>query len=161
VKIIVTFLNGTQYWTDLIKLNAQRASEVLSDPAFITHVRCGPRFDYCAHTPEEVASVIASAGEVVVNVGFYSKWWSKAIAYEQDGVVYFNTRKEAYGAGSPGNIAHEFTHKLGFVHCGNSSRGNANTVPYRIGNEVDLWGTVTSGIMAQGSDNAGAIRNVT
>ena len=137
MRIIVQFLGGTQYWQDKITANAAQASAILSDPAFIAKIRAWPGFDFTGETPDQIADKIQNAGEVTIKVGFYSKWWTRAIAYEQDGAVYFNTRKESYGAGSKGNIAHEVTHALGYEHNGNAAAGNLNTVPYRIGEWAD------------------------
>lgn len=138
MNIKVNFLNGNQYWRDKVNASAARASAVLSDPAFIAKVRAWPGFDFTHKTPAQLADMIQNAGDVQINVGFYRGWfWSKAIAYEANGAVEFNTRKEAYGAGSPGNLSHELMHALGESHNGNQLAGNENCVPNRIGQWVD------------------------
>jgi hypothetical protein len=140
MKIIVSFLNGSRYWQDLVLENAAKASAALSDPKFIAKVRTWPGFDFTSSTPAQVGDVLEDAGDVVIKVGFYKGWWwSRAIGYEQDGAIYFNTRKEAYGAGGVGNIAHEVMHFLGFSHDGNSPAGQENTVPWRIGQWAADW----------------------
>lgn len=147
MRIIVNFLSGNSYWQDLVTQNAAVASERLSDPNFIAWIRSLPGFDNTYDTAAQVADKIENAGEVQINVGFYSSLFTRAIAYEADGGVYFNTRKEKYGAGSVGNIVHETMHAppFNYQHNGNSPVGNQNTVPWRVGNEADTW-TPTAGI---------------
>jgi hypothetical protein len=139
LKLKVNFLSDNCYWEKKVSRNADLASDILSDPAFIAKVASWPHFDYCVHSPAQVAKLIENAGDVFINVGFYSKRWTKAIAYEVDAGIFFNTRKEAYGAGDIGNLVHEVMHKLGLSHNGNSSSGNENTAPYRIGQWASEW----------------------
>jgi hypothetical protein len=139
MKLEIEFLGGSCYWIEKIKRNAARAEEVLSSQAFLERVRKHPSFDHTKDGSEQVAHAIEAAGAVKIRVGFYSKWWTRAIAYEADGAIYFNTRKEGYGAGSVGNIAHEVMHALGYSHNGNSPAGNENTVPWRVGEWVQDW----------------------
>lgn len=139
MKIVIEFQNGSCYWIKKIEKNAEQVSRVLSDPAFLAKVRSWPRFDFTEKTPDQDTKAIEHAGTVTIRVGFYSKWFTRAIAYESDGAIYFNVRKEGYGAGSPGNLAHEVMHALGFSHNGNSPAGNANTVPWRVGEWVEEW----------------------
>jgi hypothetical protein len=137
MNIRVNFLNGNLYWQSKITASAVRASNVLSDPAFIAKVRAVPKFDYTGDTPGQVADAIAQAGDIPVNVSFYSKLFTRAIAFEDNQGVHFNVCKEKYGAGSAGDLAHEFMHRLGYQHNGNAAAGNENTVPYLIGSMVD------------------------
>lgn len=138
--IRVSFLNGSRYWRDKVTANADQASRILSDPAFIAKVRAWPMFDFTADTPAQVADKIECAGIVTIKVGFYWRpFFTKAIAYEEDGQVWFNTAKERYGAGGLGNTAHEVIHALNYSHNGNSPAGQANTVPWRIGEWVSNW----------------------
>lgn len=140
MNISVTYLSQSPEWQAIVDASAARASKVLSDRAFIAKVRAWPSFDDCALPPGVVADHLDACADVAVRVGFYyRRWFTKAIAYEQDGAVYFNTAKRPYGAGSPGNVAHEVMHALGYVHNGNSASGNENTVPYRIGQWVEAW----------------------
>lgn len=135
--IDVNFLGGTESWQILVDASAIRAAQILSDPATLARIRAFPRFDDTTDTPDQIASALERAGTIPISVGFYWGLFTKAIAYEENNCVYFNTRKWAYGAGSPGNVAHELMHRLGYVHNGNSAQGNQNTVPYWIGNLVD------------------------
>jgi hypothetical protein len=145
MKINLTFLNGIPYWKNLVTRNAETAQAILSDPKFIEKVRGWAGFDFTSSTPGQVATTLELATEVNIKIGFYRGWfWSKAIAYEQDGAIYFNTRKEAYGAGSVGNIVHEIMHALGFSHNGNSPAGNTNAVPWRLGTWASEWKLTTS-----------------
>jgi hypothetical protein len=137
VEIVIDFEGGTAEWHGIIRRNAATAAEIMSRPAFVEQVRTWPRFAHTTDSPEQVAERIRSAGRLTIAVGFYAKSRTKAIAYEQNGRVYFNTLKQKYGAGSPGNIAHETTHTLGYKHKGNRRRPNINSVPYRIGDWVE------------------------
>lgn len=145
LKITITFLGfPDQYWRSKIMENSNRAARILSDPAFLAKIRAWPKFDFTNSTPAEIADQLALSPTIRIRVGFYRGWfWSKAIAYEDHGAIYFNTRKAAYGAGSVGNIAHELMHALGFSHNGNSPAGNENTVPWRIGQWAETWVPVT------------------
>lgn len=146
MKIEIEFLNGSTYWKQLVKRNAEHAGRVLSDPAFLAKVENWTKFDFTSDTPRTVATRLEKAGTVKIRVGFYTGWWwSKAIAYEDGGAIYFNTRKEAYGAGGVGNIAHEFMHALGYSHNGNSPAGQENTVPWRVGQWAEGWALSTQG----------------
>jgi hypothetical protein len=137
MKINISFLNGSPYWQDLVTKNAGIASSILSSADFLAKVAAFPKFDNTDETPGMVALKLQTTLEVNINVGFYWNWFSRAIAYEEDGSVYFNTAKESRGAGSAGNIAHECMHALGYEHNGNYSAGNLFTVPYWIGDQVD------------------------
>lgn len=141
MKIIVSFLSGSDYWRDKVLASAEEASQTLSNPAFLAKVRSWPGFDFCSDTSAQVADKLEQAGDVRVTVGFYSKWLTRAIAYENELGVHFNTRKESYGAGGAGDLAHELCHQLGYRHNGNALRGNENTVPWSIGRWVDEWRT--------------------
>lgn len=137
MNIIVKFLNGSSYWQAKILVSAGKASAVLSDPVFLAKVRAHPSFDFTGVTPAQVADTLAAAGDVTVSVGFFSKWFTKEIAFEDEDGFHFNTRKDAQGAGGPGDLAHELCHQLGYLHRGNGRRGNEGTVPYWIGDQVD------------------------
>lgn len=139
MNIVIHFRNGSDYWRSKVTANAAQVSRILSDPRFLELVRAWPAFDHTEVTPPEIAETLRTAGSVEVRVGFYSKWWTRAIAYEDASGVYFNTRKERQGAGGIGNIAHEVCHSLGFSHAGNSPAGQENTVPWRIGGWVETW----------------------
>lgn len=139
MKIKIEFLNGTIGNQLKVRESAQRASEVLSDPEFIEKVRSHSGFDFTNHTPGMVAATLENVREVAIKVGFYREWWpwSKVIAYEENGEVWFNTRKAE--AGDVGNVAHETMHAMGFSHNGNAASGNQNTIPYWIGEQVAAW----------------------
>lgn len=137
MNILVKFLNGNEYWQAKVLKSARQASAVLSDPVFLAKVRAVPKFDFTSDTPVQVGDKLAAAGDVTIQVGFYSKWLTRAIAYEENQAVYVNTRKESAGAGGPDNMAHETMHAMGWSHDGNSPAGQENTVPWLIGSMVD------------------------
>lgn len=139
MKVSVKFLGGSSYWQDLVSESARKASRVLSDPTFIQKIAEWPVFDFTTATSQMVADRIRDTLEIDISVGFYYKIFTRAIAYEQNNAVYFNTRKESYGAGSVGNVVHETMHALGYAHNGNAAAGNENTVPYRLGEWASTW----------------------
>lgn len=138
MQIKINFdLSVNKYWRDKLTASALKASVIMSASPFIEAIRTHDGFDSTDETPTQVAVKLSNTGDVEITVGIYSKFFTKAIAYEVEGAVFFNTRKESYGAGSPGNIAHEVMHALGYTHNGNAASGNENTVPYYVGNLVD------------------------
>lgn len=139
MKIVVDFLNGNNYWQEKVLFSAEQASNVLSDIEFIRDLAAFPAFDFTADRPTIISNKLLDTKEITICVGFYRKWLTRAIAYEQNGAVYFNVCKEGRGAGSPGNLAHEVMHALGYSHNGNSPAGNQYTVPWWVGNEVEKF----------------------
>lgn len=126
----------TPYWENRIIENAAIASSILSDPAFWDEIGLARQFDLTDKTAAQISQDFLAPGDIEIRVGFYSKLFTRAIAYESGGDVFFNTRKSA---GSPGNIGHEICHVLKYSHHGNSARGNENSVPYVVGNQIDKW----------------------
>jgi len=137
MRIEVIFSGGSSNWQAFISESAKTAAAVLSDPTFIAKVRAWPGFDFSQNTPAQVGDTIEAANVVDVKIGFYDHPLGPSIAKEVAGAVLFNTSKRNRGAGSPGNLAHEVMHVLGFSHNGNQLAGNENSVPYRIGQWVD------------------------
>lgn len=143
MRINCDFLNGTTYWQNKVLASARRGGEILSNPGFLDVIEAHTGFDFCNMPPRAVRDKIEHIESIMIKVGFYRGWWwSKAIAFEENGEVWFNTRKEAYGAGGLNNVIHETMHALGFSHNGNSAIGNENTVPYWIGNKAAEWARV-------------------
>ncbi len=81
--------------------------------------------------------MLSEAGEQVVSISFYNDTNTSAIAFERSDSVFINTAKAEEGAGSAGNVAHEFAHTLGFRHRFNLRLFSSGTVPYRVGELVE------------------------
>lgn len=139
MQIAIVFLNGSDYWKKKVQDAALKVQGIFSDEGFLQAVAAHAGFDFTADSPAAVASRLMNAGTVSIHVGFYSKCLTRAIAYEQAGAVYFNTRKEAQGAASWQNVAHEVLHALGYSHNGNAPAGQGNTVPYAIPALAEAW----------------------
>lgn len=139
MRIDVTFVRGSEAWRAFILESAKTASVVLSDPEFLEKVGAWPKFDQTRQTPAQVAELLRRTTALSIRVGFYNRPLGPSIAKEVGGAVLFNTAKRNRGAGSPGNVAHEVMHVLKFEHRGNRYAGNANTVPWRIGQWVSEW----------------------
>ena len=140
MKIEIEYQGGTCYWKNKVTASALYAAAILSTPDFLQRVALHPSFDFTDKSSLQVAGVIKTTEVAKIKVGFYYKWWfTKAIAYEQDGAVYFNTAKEGYGAGDWPNVMHELLHSLGFQHNGNSPSGQQNTVPWKVVELAKTW----------------------
>lgn len=124
-------------WETFISENAKLAARALASPQLLAKVRAAT-FDFTDQTGARIAERLMTTAALTLKVGFYYRPWpAPSIAKEIAGGVTFNTAKRGYGAGSPGNIAHEAMHVLGYSHDGNQEEGNENTVPYRIGEWVE------------------------
>lgn len=140
MKIEIVFEGGSSYWKQKVTRNALYVGSILSTPAFIQKVAAHRGFDFTKDTAAQVADKIAKKPVAKIKVGFYyNRWFTRAIAYEENGAVYINTAKESYGAGGWGNIMHELMHALGYSHNGNSPSGQANTVPWQIVTLAQQW----------------------
>lgn len=134
MKINAIFLfKNNKYWHEKLSKSIAETEALLNDKDLTGKLRAlSPKLDHTSDTWQEVLDRIENAGEITVKFGLYSRWWTRAIAYEQNGAVYFNTRKESRGAGSVWNVMHEVLHVLGYHHLGNSTSGNENSVPYLV-----------------------------
>jgi hypothetical protein len=130
MKIKVHFLGGSKEWQDKIEDSAKTVGKLFSNTLFLNAVANHGKFDHTKLNAYEVANLILHTREIQIYVGFYSNFFTRAIAYERNGRIFFNTRKEA--AGTWANIMHESLHVLGFSHNGNTPRGNENSVPYKL-----------------------------
>lgn len=54
MRIVISFLNRSDYWKNYVLANAAKASAILSDPSFIEKVRTHTGFDYTKATPLRV-----------------------------------------------------------------------------------------------------------
>lgn len=140
MRIEVKFKNGSQYWQDKVTAAAAKAAAILSTPEFLARIAHYPSFYFTELSSEVISKQLETTDVVQIVVGFYSqRWFTKAIAAEDENGVEFNTAKEAYGAGDWGNVMHETLHVLGFSHNGNAAAGNENSVPYRIPSLAQAW----------------------
>lgn len=140
MKIEIKFENGSPYWKQKVTKNALYVASILSTPAFLDQIEAHKKFDFTPDTPKQVAEKIRTTHLAKIKVGFYYKrWFTRAIAYEEDDAIYFNTAKESYGAGGWGNIMHELMHSLDYSHNGNSPAGQSNTVPWQVVTLAQAW----------------------
>lgn len=134
MKIHAIFLfKNNKYWLDKLIRSISETEVLLNDKDLMQKLRAmSPKIEHTSDSWQDVLTNIENAGEIVVVFGLYSRWWTRAIAYEQNGAVYFNTRKESRGAGSVWNVMHEVLHVLGYHHLGNSPSGNEHSIPYLV-----------------------------
>ena len=136
--ISVQYLDGQEpdpKWKRRVEENAAKAEEILSSTEFAEAYRKEKIRGTKGKTVNEVINELQYSGETEINVGFYNNPDTRAIAYEEGGNIYFNTAKDE--AGSPGNIAHELTHKMGYKHFTNWAFLGRRSVPYTVGYAVD------------------------
>lgn len=127
--------NTTPELEKKLRASAAVANEVLCERAFILRVRTWPGFSYTSDTPQHVAARIAHGGTLKLRVSFFEDRDSAVLAREVGGAVAFNTANDQ--TGSPGNVAHEAMHVLGYSHRWNWPLWQGNTVPWRIGSWVN------------------------
>jgi hypothetical protein len=130
MKIKINYLGGSNEWRDKIRKSANIVERLFDNTTFLDAVAREPIYHFTKKTPEQVAMTIVDAREITIFVGFYSNFFTRAIAYEKNGRIFFNTRKAA--AGEWPNVMHECLHVLGFQHNGNAQKGNELSVPYRV-----------------------------
>lgn len=77
-------------------------------------------------------------GEMNFYLKLYNAWWSKVIGYTSGDVNLININWKFFKKFQPsdvaGNLAHEWTHKIGFDH---KSAAEHDSAPYAIGYIVD------------------------
>lgn len=102
---------------------------------FLEKVKSAYGFNHTYKSPPEVAEDIKNYSNTIKIKSYTSRWpWSRAIAYTQNGVIYFNTRKSMDAYKRANTIVHETMHIMGYSHDGNTpSKYNDLTVPYYVG----------------------------
>jgi hypothetical protein len=128
-------MEPTPYWRDRLEKNAKVAEAILTSPKFAEECAKRTMTETGGKTVEQICHDVQYAGPVVLKIGFFKRRLTRQIANEQNKGVSFNTAKA--GVGSPGNIAHELTHVLGYSHASNWEHKSSTTVPYVIGYVVD------------------------
>lgn len=124
-------------WRSRLVAAAERASRVLATDEFKAKCNRLKLSRTNGKTVAQVCDEVACSGKQTITIGFFHKENTKAIASEGEDTIFINTAKEDGGAGSPGNLVHEFTHALGYTHFTNFPIFGKNSVPYKIGNLVD------------------------
>lgn len=82
-------------------------------------------------TPEQVRHKVKKS-HVEMEARFYSKRFTKAVAYREGDSMYFN-RSKTFGWGAcdyASTMLHESTHNLGYGHAFNDYLGRELTAPY-------------------------------
>ncbi len=83
-----------------------------------------------------------TAGEMNFFLKLYNSWWSRVIGYTSPDVNLININWKYFKTYRPsdvaGNLAHEWTHKIGFDH---QSAAEHDSAPYAIGYIVDEMAT--------------------
>ena len=124
-------------WKNKVLSSAQTVGQVLASDDFAQRCQSLNLIMTRGETVQEVCRRLVCAGDVSPDIGFYYDQHTRAIAYEEDGALYINTAKGSQGAGGVGNIAHEFTHTLGYKHFTNFALLGSYSVPYEVGELVE------------------------
>lgn len=124
-------------WEAIISESALQATNIIRSPEFSLECQHSRMSRTRGRTVQEVCREVICSGVIRPQVGFYNNPNTRAIAYEDDGALYINVAKFDYGAGSPGNIAHEFAHTLGYTHFTNWAFFGKRSVPYVVGRLVE------------------------
>lgn len=126
------------YWADLLKNSTEKANESLLSPEFAKACQNLKLNKTNEKTVQDVCREMACSGDKKLKFGFFDDAGTSVIAREVgNGVIEFNIAKPNSGAGSIGNIAHEFSHTLGYRHFTNFSWLGKYSVPYEVGGLVD------------------------
>lgn len=128
-------MEPTPFWKERLEKNVKVAEAILTSPKFAEECAKQTMTETGGKTVDQICHDVQYAGHVVLKIGFFKRRLTRQIAHEQNKGVSFNTAKA--GAGSPGNIAHELTHVLGYSHASNWEHKSSTTVPYVIGYVVD------------------------
>ena len=126
------------YWKTRLTESTGKANEILVSDEFAKACQQLTMNKTKGKSVQEVCNELACSDTRTLKFGFFNNKRTSAIAREMgNGVVEFNIAKPDSGAGSPGNIAHEFTHTLGYKHFTNISWLGIFSVPYEVGGLVD------------------------
>jgi hypothetical protein len=133
----------TAFWRDRLDRNVYEVNAILRSGTFLERCAILPLERTNGKSVRQVCEEIACRGATTISVGFFHDTQTKAIAFEQEGMISLNTARED-AAGSAGNLAHEFAHQLGYTHVSTFEYLGARSVPYGIGYLVDrlardLW----------------------
>lgn len=121
-------------WRGKIQASAQTVSRILASEEFFTKCRSLRLSRTNGKSVDEVCRQLACSGKIIPAISFYHDPDSRFIAYASGGTLFINTAKTT--AGSPGNLAHEVAHTLGYSHFSNRRLFGMSSVPYRIGDLV-------------------------
>lgn len=131
----VTYISeGTEEWTERIESSARAASAIFNSVEFQQECRSSTMTRRREKSVQQVCSEFSCSGPRTIKVGLYNDPSVRVVAFEKSGAVFINTAKTH--AGSPGNIAHEFAHTLGYSHSTNWGFIRKRSVPYVIGGLV-------------------------
>lgn len=129
--------SGSDDWKQKVELSSAQATRVLSTQEFASSCQSLRLTSTNGKSVQEVCREMVCSGVIQPSISFYKDSDTRAIAYEENGALYINTAKENAGAGGPGNIAHEFTHTIGYTHFSNWAFLGGSSVPYQVGNLVE------------------------
>ena len=125
------------YWHERIKESVARANRILTSRAFAQACQRMTMNKTNGKSAQEVCREMACAGIQSLNLGFFHDPNSRYIARKAGAdIVQFNTAKPNSQAADAGNVAHEFTHVLGYKHFTNRAEFGQRSVPYRVGGLV-------------------------
>jgi hypothetical protein len=137
-KIVYEFISEpNDHWRTLLEESTRTANDILVSDNFAKECQITKMNKTLGKSVQEVCREMACSGTKHLKYDFFNDQGTSAIAREVgNGTVEFNIAKPNSGAGGPGNIAHEFTHTLGFKHFTNFAWLGKYSVPYEVGGIV-------------------------
>lgn len=105
------------------------------DQAFLNSLSCIEKFNFTNDSGVDIARKIKDSSISLRVEGYTPKYWfSKAIAREEDGAIFFNYRKMNMPLKDRvETLYHESLHGLNYKHDGNRANAfNMKTAPYAI-----------------------------
>lgn len=147
VKVKLFYLNGTPERISKVSKAIYLLERVINSEEFKNKVlsskfsNCGSLsnkqiFEILLYGRENFKPIVDYQWDIEVK--FYFKRFSRVIGYTLPGISYINCNTKYYDKFSPieiaGNLAHEYSHKLGFDH---NSANESSSVPYLIGSIIE------------------------
>lgn len=134
-EVKIEFLSaGEETKRDSVEHAAQRLEAILASQEFGRSCRASSMNRTGGRSVEEVCWSVSCAGPQVIRVALFRDERMTTLAFEKKGAVFINVAKAR--AGTPGNLAHEFAHVLGYSHQSFWGISRKDAVPYVIGRRV-------------------------
>lgn len=140
---------ATSEWAVKLYQSERAMNAVIQNGRFRAQCIDTPMAQTIKKTIEQVCIDLTCANDpvkpTVIDIDFFNDPSSRAIGSHYKNVVRLNEARIGSGAGSAGNIMHEFAHDKGYTHAAllpflsNYARFVSGTVPYVIGDLMSTY----------------------